>query len=143
MSYNFKRALGMSFLVYIAMFVVSLVVGVASGVEFTSLSDAPAWCWYVLAAASAILTALFALWYFKGNVVPSLKSGFLFGLTVAILSSILDFVFFSLGNMADGPQIDIGEYYGDYRFWITIVLVVLAAKLVGYLKGSKTPTPTV
>jgi hypothetical protein len=141
MTYNFKRALGIGLVLYIATFVVAIVCDMIAGPDKSTMQGAmPDSFWYVSMVAAVVLTALFAMWYFKNPaIVPSLKSGFLFGLTAVVLAVVLDFILFSLGNMSDDPvnHIDLGEYYGDYRFWIIMVLVIATAKLVGYLKKPK------
>jgi hypothetical protein len=141
MTYNFKRALGIGFLLYVATFVVGMVCAVIAGQDKSIQGGVmPDYFWYVSMVAAVVLTALFSMWYFKNPaIVPSVKSGFLFGLTAVVLAFILDFILFSIGNTSDDPanHIDLGEYYGDYRFWIIIVLVIATAKLVGYWKKPK------
>jgi heme A synthase len=143
MTYNFKRALGIGLALYLGTFVVGIVCGVISGQDMSTMQGMPDSFWYVGMVAAVILTALFSMWYFKSpSVVPSAKSGFLFGLTSVVLAFVLDFILFSLGNMSEDPKnhIDLGQYYGDYRFWIIIVLVIVTAKLVGHIKRPKSPT---
>lgn len=140
MLYNLKRALGISLVLYIATFIVGIVCGAFLGHDMSS-TVFPESFWYIGMVAAVILTALFTLWYFKNkNIIPSAKSGLLFGLTAIILSSILDYVLFAFGN-SQGAAVDLGMYYGDYRFWIILVLVVATAKVVGYVKRTKNPAP--
>jgi hypothetical protein len=137
MTYNFKRAIGVAFCLYLATFVVGIICGMVSGQDMKSMNTMPDSFWYIGMIAAVILTYLFTVWYFKNpSITPSLKSGFLFGLTAVVLSFVLDFALFSLGNMSATAEqkVDLGQYYGDYRFWIIIVLVVATAKLVGHMK---------
>jgi hypothetical protein len=136
MIYNFKRAVGFAVLLYIATFIVGIVAGVASGQDMSSINTVSDSFWYVGMVAAVVLTTLFTIWYLKRHKVgASAKSGFLFGLTAVVVSSVLDFIFFSLGN-AGGAHVDLGQYYGDYRFWIIIVLVVLTASAIGARKAA-------
>lgn len=140
MSYNFKRALGIGFLLYLGTFVVGIVCGIISGADMTSFNDLPDYYWYVGMVAAVVLTALFAKWYFRNPaIMPSAKSGFYFGLTAVVLSFVLDVALFSLGNMnlPEAEKVDIWEYYSDYRFWIIVVLVIATAKLVGHMNKSR------
>jgi len=137
MKYNFKRALGLSVLLYLSTFVVGVAVGYLSGQDMSSMDNLPDSMWYVGMVAAVILSALFTIWYFRNiTILPSAKSGFLFGLTAIVLGSILDLALFSAGN-AGGANMDLGLYYGDYRFWVILVLVVATAKYVGWYKGRK------
>jgi hypothetical protein len=135
MTYNFKRALGMGLGLYVSTFIVGIVCGMISGQDMSSLENIPDSFWYIGMVGAVVLTAIFTHLYFKNpSIVPSVKSGFYFGLTAIVLSSGLDAILFSLGGTSD----QLGEYYGDYRFWIILVLVVATAKLVGHMKKSKT-----
>ncbi|HYC79749.1 MAG TPA: hypothetical protein VEC17_01860, partial [Candidatus Binatia bacterium] len=107
------------------------------------MDNTPDWFWYVGMAAAIVLTALFAHLYFKNPaIIPSAKSGLLFGLTAAAFSFLLDLILFSAGN-AGGANVDLGEYYGDYRFWIIVVFVILTATIVGANKKTKTHEPSI
>ncbi len=130
--YNFKRALGFSVLVYVTTFVIGLVAGILGKVDMSSMENTPDYFWYVGMIVSVVLIAIFTKLYFKSPTVrPSAKSGLMFGLTAVAVSFLLDFATFSIGGMGD----QLGMYFGDYRYWIMIVLVVLTAKLVGHMKG--------
>lgn len=134
MTYNFKRALGLGIGLYVSTFMVGIICGMISGQDMSSLENIPDSFWYIGMVAAVILTALFTMWYFKNpSIVPSVKAGFLFGLTAVILSSGLDAILFSVGGQTE----QLGMYYGDYRFWIILVLVIATAKIVGHLKKPK------
>lgn len=137
MSYNLGRALGISFLLYVATFVVGIVSGIVSGQDMSSLDTVSDSFWYVGMVGAVVLCALFATWYLNGkNISASAASGLKFGITAVILSSGLDLILFSLGNAA-GASTDLGRYYGDLRFWIILLLVVGTAALMGYWKQKK------
>jgi hypothetical protein len=141
MLYNFKRALGISFLLYVATFITGIVCGAASGQDMSSLENISDAFWYVGMVSGVVLTALFAMWYFKNTaIIRSATAGFLFGLTAVTLSFVLDYALFTLGDTGES-KIDMGDYYGDYRFWIILVLVIATAKIVGHMKGKSTPKP--
>ena len=140
--YNFKRALGIAFCLYLSTFVVGIVCAML--VPDKTVNNLPNEYWYISMAASVILTWLFATWYFKSpSVAPSAKSGFLFGVIAVVLSFVLDFVFFWLGNMAaaEGEKMDLMEYYSDYRFWVVVALVIVTSKVVGHVKRPRASGP--
>ena len=138
MSYKFQRALGMALALYLSTFVVGIVAGLVSGQDMSSMTNIADAFWYVGMVAAVVLTAGFSLWYFKNaKIIPSAKAGFYFGVTVVIVSFVLDFVLFSLGN-TQGAEVDLGRYYGDFRFWVILVLVIVTAKIVGHIKKPKT-----
>jgi hypothetical protein len=137
MSYIFKRALGISLMLYITTFVVGIIAGMILGADMSSMNNVPESFWYIGMVAAVVLSAVFVTWYLKNPaLVPSAKSGFLFGLTATVISFLLDFILFSLGNMG-GANVDLGQYYGNFRFWIIVVLVVLTATLVGHGRRTK------
>jgi hypothetical protein len=139
--YKFTRALGIGFCLYLATFVVGIICAVISGQDMASMENIPDYYWYIGMVAGAILAWLFAGWYFKsGTVTPSAGSGFLFGLTAVVLSAALDYVLFTFGS-PEGQEVDLAAYYGDYRYWIIIALVVLAATIVGKTKTPQTQGP--
>ena len=137
MPYLFKRALGIALALYVATFIIGIVCGVVFHQDMTSMDTITDSMWYVGMVGGAVLSAVFTLWYFKNTrITRSAQSGFLFGLTAIVLSSILDLILFTLGNMSGG-NVDLWKYYGDFRFWIIVALVVLAATVVGSLKPSR------
>jgi hypothetical protein len=143
MSYNLKRALGIAFELYVATFIVGIVAGTVSGQDMSSMNNIPDSIWYAGMVAGVILTALFTMQYFRSpSIVPSAKSGLYFGLTAVVISFVLDFILFSIGNAGGAAEFDLGDYYSDYRFWVILILVVITAKLVGWYKASKTTTST-
>ncbi|MEK7103106.1 MAG: dienelactone hydrolase family protein [Patescibacteria group bacterium] len=135
MIYLFKRALGISFVLYAATFVVGILAGVLSQQDMASLNTVSDSFWCVGMGAATVLSVLFAFWYFKNRAISaSTKSGLLFGLTTVILSFFLDLALFSLGN-AGGANVDLLAYYSDPRFWVIIALVLGATTLVGHIKS--------
>lgn len=137
MVYNFKRAVGISFALYVATFIVGIASGFASGQDMSRVDNIPDSFWYVGMVAAVVLTALCTLWYFRNTaIIPSWKSGLYFGFTAVAFSFILDVAIFSIGN-SQGAQVDMMEYYSDIRFWIIVVLVIGTAKTVGILKAPK------
>ena len=143
MVYNFKRALGISVVLYLCTFVVGVIALVASGVDMSATDvEMPNSTWYVGMVSAVILTSLFTLWYFGNKaIIPSAKSGLFFGLTSVLFGFVLDMIFFGLGS-ASGVETELGDYYGDHRYWITLVLVVLTAMLVGIIRSPKASEPT-
>jgi|GEM_PF-1544499 len=137
MNYNFKRALGFAFLLYISTFVVGLAAGIFTGQDMSSMENISESFWYIGMASAVILSALFTLWYFRDRaIVPSLWSGAYFGLTAVGLGIILDVILFTIGN-STGEAVSVWEYYADYRFWVIVVLVIGTAKAVGWWKEGK------
>lgn len=138
MKYNLKRALALSLGLYAATFVVGIVAGVVSKQDMSSLNNIGDWFWYVGMISAVVVTSVFTLWYYKNRViVRSAKSGLLFGLTAAAVCFLLDFILISIGN-ADSANVDLTNYYGDYRYWLIFLLVVVTAKVVGHVKRKKT-----
>lgn len=137
MNISCKRAVGLAFLFYVSTFVVALICGTVTGADMSTMENIPDSFWYLGMLFGAILSALFTLWYFRGGKVAATpRSGFLFGVVAVVLSSLLDLILLSLGN-AGGANVDLMTYYGDIRYWIIPVLVILAATIVGHAKQKK------
>lgn len=135
--YNFKRALGVSFVLYFLTFFVGLAVGAMSKQDMSSLNTISESFWYIGMVTAVVLTVVCSLWYFRtSTVVATAKSGLFFGLTTVLLSIVLDTVLFTIGN-TQGANVDLAEYYGDVRFWIIALLVIVTAKVVGHMKRPK------
>lgn len=134
MSYNFKRALGMSLLLYVSTFIVGILAGVLGRVDMSSMDNVPEAFWYVGMIAAVVLASLFTMRYFADTRIErSTVSGLFFGLTAIALSMLLDLVLFTLGNM-QGAEVDLIAYYSDVRFWTIVILIIATASIVGYLK---------
>ena len=137
MTYKFKRAFGISLLLYIATFVTGIICGLISGQDMSSMNNIPDSFWYIGMVGAVVLTTVFSLWYFRSKeIIASARSGAWFGLTAVIISFLLDIALFSLGNTG-GAEVDLSVYFGDFRYWIIIVLVVGTAKIVGWRKGGR------
>ncbi len=137
MKYNFKRAVSLSLLLYVATFIVGIISGIVSGQDMSTMQGMPDSFWYVGMVAAVILTAGFTQQYFKSpKIQASRMTGAYFGVTAVVVSFVIDFILFSIGN-AGGANVDLREYYGDWRFWIIVILVIGTAKFVGWRKGGK------
>jgi hypothetical protein len=133
MYYNFKRALGMSFLLYASTFIVGILSGVLGGVDMSSMDNVPEAFWYIGMIAAVVLAALFTWRYFADTRIErSTLNGLYFGLTAIAFSMLLDLILFSLGNM-QGADVDLIAYYSDVRFWTIVIIVVATASVVGYV----------
>lgn len=135
MTYDLKRALGISLALYITTFIIGIIAGIISGQDMTSMETISDSFWYVGMISSTIISILFTLWYFqKPQLKNSALGGLFFGITASVVSFALDFLTFSFGN-ANGAEVDLGAYYGDIRFWIILTLVLVSTTLVGWKKS--------
>jgi hypothetical protein len=134
MTYKIRRALGVSLVLYVATLMLGTIYVALLGPDMSSMSNIPSSFWYVGMVKAVILTALSSLWYFKNNAIAaSAKSGAFFGLTAVAVSFVLDFVLFSLGS--SGEDAGLGAYFGDFRYWIILLLMVGTAVIVGRNKS--------
>ena len=135
---NFKRALWIALLVYGISFIVGSLILVFSGLDLTQVSDVPDIFLYVNILVTVILAVLFTMFYFKDKKVKrNAKEGFYFGLVLILVGFILDIVIFSLGSLASESSLDLLDYYSNPIFWLSLVLIIVTATVVGAIKGRK------
>lgn len=138
MNYLLGRAIKIGLVLYLATFVVGIAAGVLMGQDMSTFENLPDSFWYIGMVSALVLTGLFSWWYFKSpRIVPSALGGLYFGLTVVILSFLLDFALFSIGN--SGNTESMWEYYSDFRFWVIVLIVLGTAKVVGFIKRPRNP----
>lgn len=137
MKYNFKRAIGILLVFYIATFVVGIIVGFITSQNMASLNSISRFMWYFGIVVNMLLIALFTRWYFvQKTLVASAKSGALFGLTAVALSTVVDIIIFSVAN-SYGAAVHLGAYYSDPKFWLIVVLSIGTAAFIGYRIGKR------
>jgi hypothetical protein len=130
---NYKRAIGISILVYLVSMVIGMIACTLLGISPSEAYIIPPEMWTVTAVVSAILAIGGALWYFRGkNLKPSARAGFHFGLCLIIVGFLLDFLFFlSLSFQHYDPFAAMAGYYSEPAFWLTIALILIGSTLVG------------
>lgn len=134
MIYSFERAIGIGLALYLGTFIVGFLIGLLSSQDISSMNSIADSFWYLGMVTAVVLSALFTTWYLnQESLVASARSGLMFGLTAVVISIVIDLALFSLAN-AGGANVNLGEYYGDFRFWIITALVLVTSVLVGKLK---------
>lgn len=124
----------MSLLLYLSTFVVSIICGNLTGQDMSSMNTISDSMWIVGMISAPLLTAIFTYWYFcTKDFKASAEQGFFFGITATIISTILDLLLFSAGN-ANGANVDMMKYYGDFRFWVILLMVIAVSSAVGWFK---------
>ncbi len=135
---NLKRATLVSVLIYAISFAIGFILMFKLGINAFELETIPSSFYYLSMLAGIILTAVFTIFYFKDKKLkPSLKEGFLFGVVLIVVGSILDVIIFSIGLASGGPSTAIIDYYSNPFFWATIVLLLATSSLVGWIKSRK------
>lgn len=131
----------MSVLAYIASLAVGIAVMVVYGIDLGETQAIPPEMWYAGAITAIIFAALFAAWYFRSpKVDASAQEGLKFGLVMIVTGFVLDLVSFLPLLTHEDPYDPILEYYSSPFFWVTLVLVVVAAALTGNFLGAKKST---
>jgi hypothetical protein len=123
---NFKRALWVSILLYLSIFVMFGIIMYIPYFESPTTNQS----YIFLYITSVILTLVFAKWFFKA-LKPTWKRGFQFGLTIVGVSLVLDGLS-ALGAWAAGQSLDVFvELYTDWRFYLGVGLILAAATYAG------------
>ena len=135
---NFKRAIGIGLLTYIFAFVIGIVVMFLFQVDPSDPFSIPPLVLYVNIGITIILAAFFTLWYLRGKKIkPGMKEGFLFGLVLIIIGTVLDVLLFTLGAIVLNAPLDIIGYYSNPVFWISLLLFLATTTLVGWIAGRR------
>jgi hypothetical protein len=133
---NLKRAAWMGVLSYALSFFLGIAGALLLGVDLTTAVEPTTGLWVYGIIVTAVIMALFAVWYFK-SVTPSPKEGLYFGLVAVGVGFLVDaLIIIPSMIFSDAPQ-DILSYYANPLLWVTIVVLLGTTALVGYWKGKK------
>lgn len=124
-----RRALGLAVLGYVITMVVGVAIAYFAGIDMTQMAEnPPMWCWIVSAVFAIIVTGLMSYWYFSSSkVAKGAAQGVYFGIVMVLVGVVLDIVSI-VPAYGWGPFI---QYYSMPIFWVTLVVVVIVAALVG------------
>ena len=134
---NIKRAIGIIFLILIAVLITTIILSKLFGVdlETTDPANIPPAMWYAAIISVAILSGTGTIWFLKSpETVSNAKNGFLFGLLTTTLGFIGDIV--ALVPHKKGLDILL-KYYTQPKYWAAFVLILIVCTLVGYVKSKK------
>lgn len=135
---NYKRAIGIGLLTYIATFIVGMIAAMTLGLDLTSTDAPPPEMFYISAVAAVVIAALFSVWYFKGkNVEVNAQQGLKFGVTLIIIGFIMDFLTFIPYVTSGGSYSDLLTYYANPIFLVTLLLILATPAAVGQLLQNK------
>lgn len=131
------RKIYLGLIAYLVSFVIGIINARIMGVDLSQASEVPTPVWIVGVLAQVVLMALFALWYFATpKVVASAKEGLWFGLTCVIVGFIVEILIIIPSILFSHAPVDIGSYYGNPFFWLSLVVTILVPMLVGTLRRS-------
>jgi len=138
---NIKRAIGVGVLTYLSSFILIIVsMPIATIMWMNDLSIAFNQIYKII---NLILAGLFTLFYFKDKKIKrNAKEGFLFGIVLIIVTSILNIIAgFIQYNLKYPTQITLGgairTYFSHSSNWITLILFVVTTTIVGAMKEKK------
>lgn len=130
-----KRAIMLSILAYITVFLTGIAISVILEVDLTEMAAMTEQMWYASIAASVVIMALFSIWYFSGqDTGRGPKRGFQFGLMAVTIGFIFDAALMVPYMFMEDSTWDIVAYYTDPFFWTTIVSILATTTVVGLLK---------
>ena len=125
-------------LAYVASFALGILNALAFGIDLSAATELPTSVWLVALVIQAVITALFALWYFASkHVEPSWRSGLWLGITFVIVGFVFDFAFVIPSIVLTDAPSDIGAYYSQPLFWVSLVETILIAIGWGALTASR------
>ncbi|MBS3093732.1 hypothetical protein J4456_04090 [Candidatus Pacearchaeota archaeon] len=135
---NLKRALGIGLLTYVLAFVIGIVIMFLFQVDSSDPFSIPPYILYINIGITIILAAFFTLWYLRGKKIkPSVKEGFLFGITLIIIGTVIDVILFSIGALLSDVPMSLLDYYSNPVFWISLLLFLATTTLVGWIAGRR------
>jgi hypothetical protein len=130
-----KRAVGIAFLVCLAVLLVLIIESKAFGVDLkaTDPTSIPLVMWLLSILAAVVLSSAGAAWFLQSpGTFSYTKSGFQFGLSLAFLGFLGDIVAFI--PYKDGLELFV-KYFSHLRFWSAFILIIVACTLMGYVKN--------
>ena len=135
---NLKRATWIALVMYISSFIVGLIPLFFMGINTTNMDELPANFFIIGVIISIVLAGLFSLLYFKDKKIQrNAKEGFYFGLAIIVMSFILEMIISLIFSLMVPNIPDMFSYYSTPAFWISLVLVIATATLVGKFKSKK------
>lgn len=132
---NNKRAMGVIFVLIIAVHTTSIIISRLLGVNLETIDPAnmPSAIWCLALLSVFILSTLGAIWFFQSPLTtPNAKNGFVFGLAACIFGFLTDI--FLLVRLRDGLNI-ILKYFAQSEYWMAFILILVACTFVGYVNA--------
>lgn len=131
-----KRALVFALLAYIFTFIAALVSSISLGYDPSQLMGTPPtdYCIAII-ISSGIAAVIFTYLYFthkKPQLKPGAKDGFRFGVTMIILSFVLDMIFFLPLVINTGNFKQAAANYGSWYVYVVLLVVLAGSAGVGY-----------
>ncbi len=129
-SMNIKRAIGFALSLYVVLFVGFLVTFLLPGEQ--SLTEVPPLATFVIVWLMSIpAVLLLAKWYFR-KVSATKKNGFLLGIVTIVVSLLIDGLFIA-GTIAAGESVEtVKVLYTDWKFYATVLEIILLTTYAGY-----------
>ena len=132
---DLKRAIWISVLLYVATFIMGIIVALVVGTDLTGEESISTTHWILSILVSVVIAALFSLWYFRGKKAKaSAKEGFYLGITFLAVGIIFDALFI-IPYLFVGGASGVLSYYSDIWFYISVILVVLTPVIIGSMKS--------
>lgn len=141
---QYKRAIGLAVLAYLASFVVGLLTIALSAIQFIP-TQTTGFFYGIQFVSIVVIGAVFAWWYFRPPYVgTSLKNGFFFGLVVVAVGFVLDTILAIPAIVLGVPVAQFVAMYTDPLFWATLALLLATTTGTGALLARNgAPTGTV
>ena len=129
---NYKRAIGIGFVAYLASFAFGIVVALLFGVNFETTAEVPRIVWVVGLIAQIVIGLLFAYWYFSSKKIKKygVLEGLYLGAVFVAVGFLIDALFIIPSIFISGAPSDILAYYTNPLFWVSILLLFLCTMFV-------------
>ena len=132
------RKIYLGLIAYLISFAIGIINAQIMGVNLSQQSEVPTPVWIVSILAQIVIMALFALWYFASpKVMVSAKEGLRFGLACVIVGFIVDVLVIIPSILFSQAPADIGAYYGNPFFWVSLAVTLAMPALIGLLRSSR------
>ena len=141
---NFKRAVGIGVVYYIASFVVGIVAALATGFDFEAGAAFTPILTVIGIVMTLILTPLFTYWYFnskKGTkITPTLQHGLKLGVVFLLIGTVFDLLTLGAASVAGELPDNPFEFYMDIWFWVMLAVMLASAAGAGHYLANKKAT---
>lgn len=136
---NYKRAVVFAAGLYVASFIVGVVVTLFIGPEFLDEGGVSS-PFLVLQALLALLLGFASSWFYfnSPSTTPSAMNGLMFGGIAVLVGFVFDFLLFIPGMLAGYLLTDLLSFYAEVWFWIALILVLASTSAAGFLRARTT-----
>ncbi len=129
---NIKRVLSIALTLYVANFIVGIILTQITKKMFASIQNASTGYWLITLTVTVLMTGLAGLWYFNGkNVTRNRLEGLKLGIVFVVSNFIIDLLYLIPTMIVMENSEGIFDYYKSTTFYLIGIIVIGTTVFVG------------